>query len=171
MARKQLRESLIDKGWKKEEVDKAIKTMYSEEPTKHDYISNPNKILYWSTLLIAIVGNLVISLVLVPFFLVLSNLVLYFIIFVIGLTFGALFNMLVRDIQTIDPTHHVIAGVFLPALSLINIIVVVDFANKFNSVLKISSFSQNPYVVSVVYVVSFMLPYLIDQGFLAKRKK
>ena len=170
MARKQLKESLLEKGWKKEEVEKALKTMYTEEPKKKEFPEHANKILYWSTLILAIIGNFIISLVLVPFLLVMPSIALYFIIAIIGLTFGSLFNMLVRDLEAIDPRHHVIAGVFLPSFSLINIITVVNFANKFNSALNISPFFQNPIIVSAVYVICFMLPYLVDQGILSRGK-
>lgn len=171
MAKKQLSESLIQKGWKKEEVEKAMKTMYSAEPKKDIHDLQVNRILYWSTLLIAIIGNLVVSVVLVPFLLVLSSLPLYFVIFIIGLTFGALFNLLIRDIAYIDPRHHIIAGVFLPAIAIVTIVTVVNFANKFNTALKISPFHQNAIIVSTVYVIGFLIPYLIDRGILNFRKR
>ncbi|MBW3011597.1 hypothetical protein KY311_00265 [Candidatus Woesearchaeota archaeon] len=171
MARKPLSESLLDKGWKKEEVEEAMSTLYSKEPQKEITHKSMSRILYWSTLIVAIIGNFIVSLVLVPFLLVLSSLTLYFIIFVIGVSFGSLFNLLIRDIEYIDPSHHVIAGVFLPAIAIVTIIAVVNFANQFNVVLHVSPFHQNPIIVSTTYVIAFLLPYVIDQGFLKIRKK
>jgi hypothetical protein len=168
MPKKELRESLLEKGWKVEEVEKALDTLYRIEPKKEKHHKKMNRILYWSTLVLVIVANTVVSIVMVPFLLILSRLSLYFIISVLGLVFGALFNLLIRDIEHIDPRHHIIAGIFLPAIAIVNIYVMVNFANRFNEALNISPVHQNPVIVSAVYVIAFLLPYVIDQGFVQK---
>jgi hypothetical protein len=172
MVKKELRQSLLEKGWTETEVNKALDTLYSEDKTKQVlHAKKMNRVLYWSTLVLVIIANTLVSIVMVPILLVMSNLVLYFIIAVLGLTFGALFNLLIRDIENIDPRHHVIAGIFLPAIAVVNIYSMVTFSNKFGQILQISHLQQNPWIVSLVYVVAFLLPYVIDQGFLQKMLK
>jgi len=171
MPKKELGESLLEKGWSKEEVEKALETLYREEPKKEKHRKKMNRILYWSTLILVIIANTIVSIVMVPFLLVLSHASLYFIVAVLGLTFGALFNLLIRDIEHVDPRHHVIAGIFLPTIAIINIYVMVNFANRFNEALQISPIHQNPIIVSAVYVIAFLLPYIIDQGFIQKLLK
>jgi hypothetical protein len=168
MPKKELRESLLEKGWTEEEVEKALDTLYEEQPKKEKHHKKMNRILYWSTLVLVIIGNTIVSIVMVPFLLVLSSISLYFVISVMGLIFGSLFNLLIRDIEHVDPRHHVIAGVFLPAIAIINIYVMVNFANMFNQALNISHIHQNPLLVSAAYVIAFLLPYVIDQGFIQK---
>lgn len=168
MPKKELRESLLEKGWTAEEVEKALNTLYSDEPGKAKHDEKMNRILYWSTLVLVVIANTVVSIIMVPFLLVLSNIALYFVIAVLGLVFGALFNLLIRDIEHVDPKHHIVAGVFLPAIAIINIYVMVSFANRFNEVLNISHIRQNPIIVSAVYVIAFLLPYIIDNGFVQK---
>jgi hypothetical protein len=168
MPKKELKQSLLEKGWSLEEVEKALDTVYRDEPKKEKHRKKMNRILYWSTLILVIVANTIVSIIMVPFLLVLSTFSLYFIIGILGLVLGSLFNLLIRDIEHVDPKHHVVAGVFLPAIAIVNIYIMVNFANRFNEALNISPIHQNPIIVSLIYVIAFLLPYVIDHGFLAK---
>ncbi len=171
MPKKELKESLLEKGWTLEEVEKALDTLYRAEPKKEKHHKKMNRILYWSTLILVIIANSIVSVVMVPFLLILPHLSLYFIIVILGLVFGSLFNLLIRDIEHIDPRHHIVAGIFLPALAIVNIYIMVSFANSFGSALDISAIQQNPIIVSALYVTAFLLPYVIDQGLLQRLLK
>ncbi|MBI4738010.1 hypothetical protein HY772_00305 [Candidatus Woesearchaeota archaeon] len=157
---KSLRQKLIEKGWQEAEIDRTLDILYSEEKQeKHArfaHFSSP--IIYWAGLLVAIVGNLLISVVFIPFLMILNSVQLYIILGSMGAIFGAMFNLLLRDIEHIDAKHHVMAGVFIPSIALITIFVMVTLANRFNAIIK-NPVQHNPYVLSVIYVLAFSAAY------------
>ncbi len=155
-----MEEKLREKGWSEEEIKQAMNIMYSKEKEKKRtlYKKSMNPVLYWAGLLMAIIGNLLIGVVLVPLMLVLSSTFLYVIIAILGIGFGSMFHLLLNDIEHIDQRHHVIAGVFLPAIALITIYVIVDVVNYLSRALNIPSL-HSPIILSVIYVVSFTVPY------------
>ncbi len=157
---KSFEERMKEKGWSEEEISHAMEIMYSKEKEgKHViYTKNMNPILYWLSLIIAIIGNLFISIILIPFLLVLSSYQLYFVIVVLALTFGTIFNFLINAIEHIETTHHIIAGAFIPAIAVITVFVMVNVSNKLSVVFQ-SPIHQNPVLVSILYVVAFILPY------------
>lgn len=159
---KTLRQKLEEKNWTKEEIDKALGILYSKEKQEKHMIFPKfmSPVVYWVALIVAIIGNLMISIVLIPFLLVLTHLQLYIVIIVLGASFGAFFNLIIRDIEHVDYHHHIIAGVFIPTLAVINIYIIVTLANRIGTELIKTNITQNAVYVSVVYVIAFIMPYL-----------
>jgi hypothetical protein len=157
---KSLRQKLMEKGWSDEDIEHTLGILYSEEKQeKHaKYAEFSSPIIYWAGLLIAIVGNLLISVVFVPFLMILNSFQLYIIMGMMGAIFGAMFNLLLRDIEHVDAKHHVMAGVFIPAVALVTVFVMVTLANTFNTIIK-SPVQHNPFIISAVYVLAFSAPY------------
>lgn len=161
---KNLEEKLIKKGWERKYIDKAVKIF--NEDNKHPLIKKLDKVVYWTALMIVIAGNFLISTVLIPFIITISNsIALGIIIFSISLTFGYLFNVLLKDIESIDNSIHIISGFFLPSISLINVYIMTNVSNHFMKLLNYNS-KHNPYLIGIIYILAFMTPYLIDKLFL-----
>ncbi len=158
-----LREKLEKKGWSKEEIDKTLRILEKAEEKKRPAMLILDKLVYWVALLLAIGGNFVISVVLIPLLLTIqSATALYFIIFILAIAFGLLFSLLLGDIGTLNKQRMVVAGVFIPVIAIINIFVVVYIANFISQ--RFEEFTlHNPYMVSIIYVISFSLPYLIQK--------
>ncbi|PIN86444.1 hypothetical protein COV19_04775 [Candidatus Woesearchaeota archaeon CG10_big_fil_rev_8_21_14_0_10_44_13] len=155
-----LRNNLLKRGWAKEEVDRAMNIMNSEEKRlKHiRYNVGTNFVVYWAVLLVLTIANFLVSIMLIPFLLVMKPFLVEIIVGVMGLVFGLLFNLVIRDIEHIETKHHLAAAVFIPAIAIINIFVVVNVANAITARIKIP-LAQNPIFVSLIYVVMFLLPY------------
>ncbi|MBI5397895.1 hypothetical protein HZB03_00385 [Candidatus Woesearchaeota archaeon] len=157
---KSLRQKLIEKGWQEEDINRTLDILFSEDKqekhARYAHFSSP--IIYWAGLLVAIIGNLLISVVFIPFLMILNSVQLYIIMGSMGAIFGAMFNLLLRDIEHVDAKHHVMAGVFIPSIALITVFVMVTLANTFNAIIK-SPVQHNPYVISVIYVLAFSAPY------------
>ncbi|MBI2128949.1 hypothetical protein HYU07_01795 [Candidatus Woesearchaeota archaeon] len=149
-----LQQRLKQKGWSDAEVARVSNVFGRKEPKK-------GKFVYWFSLVVAIAGNGILSVVLVPFLLALKGFFLYAIIVIISLAFGSLFNLLLKDIETADEKQHVIAWIFIPALAIINIYFMTDMSNYLIKLLKLTNPLQDPFLVSIVYVFSFSMPYLI----------
>ena len=158
-----LREKLEKKGWSKEEIAKTLNILEKAEEKKRPALQMLDKLVYWIALLLAIGGNLVISVVLIPLLLTIkSATALYLIIIVLAIAFGLLFNLLISDVSALNKERVVVAGIFIPTIAIINIFVVVYISNQIST--RFQEFSlHNPFIVSALYVVSFSLPYIIQK--------
>ena len=119
-----------------------------------------SEILYWMSLLIIIIATLVLSIVLIPLILILEPVPLYALILLLGITFGTVFAILVNDIKGLQMHHHVLALLFLPVLSLMNMLVVVTIATKIANILKLTV-AADPIIVALVYTAALLVPYLV----------
>lgn len=118
-------------------------------------------IAFWMALIIAIAGNLIISVIMVPFLLLLKGIGLYFTIFIVGGAFGLLFNVLIGYIEKLGQGQHIIAGAFIPALAVINIWLITKLSNQLELLLALPTPAHNPITTSLTYVIAFTLPYII----------
>jgi len=159
----QLKHNLKRKGWHEDDINKVLDILYSEEKSKkHEYYKREmNKIVYWSSLLVLAIANLVIAIVLIPILIVFtSSFALYTIIIVTAFFFGILVNILITDVEHIERKHHLFAFVFIPVIGLITFIISVSIANSVSAMLEMN-LEHNPIVVGLVYVVVFIIPYVI----------
>ena len=106
------------------------------------------------------IANFMISVILIPFLLVMQDIYLYAVVVVLGLVFGFIFNFLITDIEHLETRHHVFAGTFIPLIGIIDIFIMITISNDIARVFKLMTHSNALYV-AIVYVVSFMLPYII----------
>lgn len=154
-----IEERLKAKGWTQEEIDKAMNIMESDKARFSAPTKKLNKVLYWTSLFIAILGNFIIAIAMVPILLFVGELPLYIILAIIGVSFGALYTIIIRDIEFIDPQHHIVAGLFLPAVSITFMVVVVKLVNDLAKSQPEVFLQQNVLLIPLVYVVFFMAPY------------
>lgn len=172
MVDQKLIQKLRDKGWTEEDINNTVKIMERIENASGGHQKRFNVVLYWAVLFIAILGNFILSVVLIPFLLVLSNYQLYFIILLVGASFGLLFNIIIREIEYLDTKNHIIPGIFIPAIAIINISIMTDLSNYLMKVSNIDNTPHNPFAISIIYVVFFIIPYLIHKTVeLAKKQK
>ena len=157
---KSLASRLREKGWTQEEIDHAVAIIDESKKHKPKITVVLDQLVYWIALILAIIGNIVLSVVLIPFLLVLNNIQLYIFVVILASSFGLLFSQILKDIEGLDKKHHVIAGIFIPALALINVYVMVNLANYLDKIFKLSKVEHNPVLISIVYVVFFIFPYI-----------
>ncbi len=166
-----LKNRLKKKGWTDNDINKAIaiiKRGKNKTPKKIIFLDS---IVYWIVLFIALIGNFVVSIIFIPFLLVMQGLKLYIIILIIGFVFGVFFNFLIREIENIPNKDLVIAWVVLPLLTIINIVLIVKFSNYLQQSLGLSNIQHNPLLVGIVYVCAFIIPYIIKSFMLYKEEK
>jgi|TARA_B100001964_G_scaffold225533_1_gene273463 hypothetical protein len=156
---KNVKKYLIEKGWNKSDVNKTIKIIESAKKNKHPKIKLLDKAVYWISLIIAIIGNFIISVALVPLLLALSGMRLYLIIITLGFAFGLLFELLIRGIEHLETKHHIFLSIIIPIITLINFIIISNNIKKFIGIEN----PQNPIMTGAVYAIAFILPYIIYQ--------
>lgn len=160
-----IHEKLKKRGWTKREIDKTLKIVREAKKNKHPAIKFLDKIVYWLSLIVAIIGNFIIAVVLIPFLLTLNSFQLYLIIVTIGIAFGLLFELLIRSITHLRTGHHLFFGFLMPIVAIINIFIITNIANYFEKVFLIKNV-HSPLVVAIVYAVAFIMPYAVYHLFL-----
>jgi len=146
------------------DLDFALKTekiIRDAEVSKPSWVRNIDVALYWVFLFLVIIGNFVVSVVLVPFFLVFSGIALYFSLFFVGLSFGWLFGFILDSLERMQTRQHIIWSIFIPALALINVAIFAILSNKLIILLKLSTPPHNPFFVGAFYVLGYVLPSAI----------
>jgi len=151
---------LTEKGWKKKEIDKALAII--KKTQKHPHIKILDKAVFWFSLFTAIIGNFIISIALIPALLALKNFPLYLVIITLGVSFGLLFDLLIRSIENLTARHHLLLATFIPTLAILNFIIISVNMKYFTGL----NNPQNPFLTGAAYTISFILPYIIYQLFL-----
>lgn len=150
---------LAEKGWNEQQIHRAQTILDRAEP--HDVFFS--KIVFWSAILVIIFANLLVSLILIPFLIIFNNLILYSIIILLAGAIGFLYNYLITDIGHLERKHHVAASIIIPLLALANMIVMIYISNRFIQDLKVKNPLHDPWLISIIFVLAFILPFLIDQ--------
>ncbi len=148
----------FENKWNSSEIKKAGAIF--EKINQHDLFAS--KLVFASALIVIIFANLIVSLILIPFLIVLNKLILYFIIIILGGTIGFLYNFLINDINHLEKKHHLLAGIIIPLLALANLMIMVLISNRFISELNINNQQHNPLMIAIVFTIAFILPYIID---------
>jgi len=160
-----IRNYLLEKGWKRKDIESAIKIIRHAKKHKHPKIKLLDKAIYWISLAVAIAGNFIISIALMPFLLVLSGFSLFLFVIALGLSFGLLFELLVRGIENLEVKHHLFLGITIPVVALASFVIISDNLKK---LIGIES-PHDPIIVGAVYGISFILPYISYHIFLKNR--
>jgi len=153
--------SLLRKGFSKKEAKKTIEIIKKAKKHKSPRIKFLDTIVYWALLIVAIIGNLVISIILIPFLLAFKKIPLYSTIFVLAIMFGYLFDQLIRQIDHLENKQHIIAWIFIPTFAIMNIHYITSFSNHITETLRLPLSLNSPLLVSTIYTLSFILPYTV----------
>lgn len=148
-----------DRKWTDEHIEKTLEIIEKSKENKTKGIRFLDTVVYWAVLIVAIIGNIILSIILIPFMLVLKHFLLYIVIFVLAFVFGLFFDLLLREIEHLDQPHHIIAGLFIPALAIINVFYMTTFANYLTKTIQLNNI-HNPILVGFVYTIAFIAPYL-----------
>ncbi|MBW2989254.1 hypothetical protein KY358_02950 [Candidatus Woesearchaeota archaeon] len=155
-------EGLLKKGFSKEEASRTIKILRKAEEQKPSGLRFLDTVIYWVLLIVAIIGNMVIAVILVPFLLTFKRVPLYLTIIILAAMFGFLFDQLIRDIKNLENKHMIVAWAFIPALATINTYYMTSFSNHLTRTFDLALPPHSPVIVSLAYVSAFMLPYILQ---------
>lgn len=153
-------ERLQKRGWSKKEVDKAVGIIRNAKQNKTRDNIFLEKRIYWVLLVLVAAANFAISVALMPVLVTLRGALLYFVIFVLGIVFGLLFELVIRSIEHLEKRHHLFLAILIPLIALASIFVISRTSNDLTVMLGFKNM-HNPVIVAVVYAASFVLPYII----------
>ena len=143
-------------GWEKKEIEKAVQLISNAKKTNTEF-KFLEKRVFWILLVVLVAANFAISVGLVPALIALKGAFLYLIIIVLGISFGFLFELVIRSIEHLQAKHHIALAIFIPAVALANFFIISN-ATGLNS----------PLSASLVYAVSFTIPYVFYRFVLKK---
>lgn len=155
-----LRAELIKKGWTIDEIEASINILSRAPQARSRFVRTLDRMVFWINLVLALAGNFVVSVVMIPFMLFVPWMYLYPALLVVGLTFGALYNMIVFDIERIEDAPKIFVGPFLLGIALINIFIITTLNNLLATRIGFVKGLHAPLLVALVYTVGFMGPYV-----------
>lgn len=156
-----MKEKIAKKPWPVHIKKRTIEALERAKTKKTPKLLFLDELVYFVLLFLGIIGNFIISVVLVPFMLVLSGIYLYITLFIIGLAFGALINVMLIEIHKIEQRVHIMPGVLMAALALINVYIMARLANLLMIKLHLYTPQHSPIILSTSYVLAFLIPHFI----------
>lgn len=150
---------LEKRGWSAKEIQKAVGIIDTAKKVKTSESRFLEKRVYFVLLFLIVAANFAVSVALIPVLMALKGAYLYFIIIVLGVVFGLLFELVIRSIEHLERKHHLVLAFFIPMVALINAAAISQMSNKFGLAFGINNFHE-PLFVGLIYAVSFVLPYI-----------
>lgn len=155
--KQQHKSNLLKKGWTIREISRAESIL--ENKGWHDV--HFSKIVFWSALIVIVFANVIVSLVMIPFLIVLDSWVLLSILVLLAWMVGFLYNFLITDIGHLEHKHHLMATIIIPVVALINLFIVVITSNSLIGELGVEKSQNNPWLIAIVFAVAFTIPALL----------
>ena len=153
-------ETLLTRGFTKDEARKTVDVLKKGKDVP--LFEKADAWMNYVLLMVAIIGNMIIAIMLIPFLLAFKTIPLYIVIGLIALLFGYLFATIIKSLDQ-KAKGGVIAGLFLPAIALINSYFMVEFANFVTTTLTLPNEIHSPVTITAIYVASFVAPFLIHE--------
>lgn len=148
------------KGWNKKDIAEAVEIIKNAKQNKPSDVQFLEKRIYWILLIMIIAANFAISVALIPILMALRGIFLYFVVIVIGIVFGLLFELVIRSIEHLEQKHHVILAILIPLIALVNVFIISRISNDLTKTLNLRNF-HNSIIIAVIYAAFFVLPYII----------
>jgi len=160
MNTQQIAQDLRKKGWTEQEIQTTISAIQKAPEQKGKFTKFLDQIVYWFFLLLAILGNFISAVVLVPFMLLIAQpVLLYPVVVIVAASFGALMDNIIQDILEIPNAVKIMPELFLPAIALISVYIMVNLNNQIAELLQLPYGIHEPVLMGIIYTMGFMLPY------------
>ncbi|MDP3765178.1 MAG: hypothetical protein Q8R04_01575 [Nanoarchaeota archaeon] len=151
---------LEKRGWRKREIINAVEIIRNAKKNKPSDIKFLENRIYWILLVMIVVANFAISVAIMPLLIALRGMILYFVLVVLGIVLGLLFEVVIRSIEHLEKKHHVFLAILIPLIALANVFVISNISNDLTKTLNLTNV-HNSIIIAIVYAASFVLPYII----------
>ncbi|MEM2121170.1 MAG: hypothetical protein QXU20_00735 [Candidatus Woesearchaeota archaeon] len=155
-------EKLRAKGWSDAEIKRALEILNSAPKTSVPVFY---RIIYWIALFAAIIGNTFVAIILVPLLIILqikARPIVIILIFVLSVSFGALFNSLLKEIESFSKRTYIITNIFIPTLAFLNMFFMTNLTNYIITTFQIKTI-ENSFSIALLYGFLFILPFIISK--------
>ncbi|MBI2548492.1 hypothetical protein HYW21_04025 [Candidatus Woesearchaeota archaeon] len=160
---------LLQKGWSPEEIKTVLKHWRVAEARKHPSVRFLDASAYWFFVVILFFVHVGLQILLFPFLLSFPSLAVLLVILVLGIPFGYLTYTCVEEMKQFTKKKHVERIYVIPLIfAVITLSALTVIANKIKLLLHLQTSPQSIVMIVVVYVVSFILPFLLHEITLQK---
>lgn len=153
---------LKEKGWQEKELEYARHVMMDARVQKPRWHKILDESTLWFFFMLACLGNFAIIFLVSPLLVLFPNSALYGILMILGVSFGLLCELILRDIEHLFTGHHLyITYVMIPFVAIVGGLTILtkaelDLPNLF-------LISRHPITLSIIYTVSFLVPMFIGK--------
>ena len=151
---------LKKRGWSKKDISKAVEIIHNAKQLKTPDTRFLENRIYWILLVVLIAANFAISIALIPVLMALKGIPLYFVIIILGIVFGLLFELVIRSIEHLEKKRHLSLAILIPLTALLNIFIISNISNYLINTLSLTN-THNSITIALVYAASFVLPYIV----------
>lgn len=153
-------EKLRKRGWTEEEIEHVHGVIREAHAAKHPAYRFLEVATFWGMLFLVIVGVVAVSVLLVPALIMLDTLTILMILFLLGLSLGALFSIIIQDIEWLERKHHLFTFIILTGISLLPLWLIVSKMNALTIAYNLQE-AHNPWLLSGIFTLSILIPYVI----------
>jgi len=157
-----LLEQLKAKGWHEKELAYARQVMMDAHVKKPQWHKFLDESVLWFFFMLACLGNFAIVFLISPLLVLFPNSALYGIILILGVSFGLLCELILRDIEHLFTGHHLYVNyILVPFIAIVGALTI--FTNASAQLPNIFLISRHPLTLSIIYALSFMLPMIVHK--------
>jgi hypothetical protein len=121
-----------------------------------------DKIAFWIFLIISIITNFSLSFLIIFLIVFLQDPLLYFLIAIIGFSFGLFYSYMIHSMRCSLFIYHAYAKIFILLTGIINIIYIISTSTIIYSFLGFKNSIFNFLGVSITYFVFYLIPYFLE---------
>lgn len=152
--------NLKSKGWTQEEINhtRAVLLKATKERAPVYWMKFFERMSLWLFFIFIIGGAIIGAWLIKPFLIVLNKTGALIVICILGLFYGNLASFLVRDIENIQPHHHLLVSLCVPISAIITSIIISKQAAIVANIIK-TGVQHNPITLGITFTVSSFIPY------------
>jgi hypothetical protein len=124
-----------------------------KQHTGHDAIA------YWIFIFIVVIGNFVMSLLIIFLIILIDHPFLYAVAIILGLTSGIMYERLINGMSHIFTHHHVFAKLVVVLTAIVGVFYIVSCTELFFNIWGVKSNIVNHIGISVSYYCAYLIPY------------
>ena len=126
-------------------------------------LSQMNRVVFSAVLFALVLGNIIMAIALIPIILIVQGSWIYFIAIAAGLAYGMLFNFMIRDLRHLEQKHHFLAALLVLGSAALSFFLVFKITSFVAPLFKISQPEQHGLTIGLIYIASFLAPYIVDE--------
>jgi len=151
-------ERLREKGWSEEEIHhaKSIVKKIKKQRKKHPHKDLLGESVYWF-LVAAIIGSIIaLAYWTLPLFIFLPEKIFYPLLIIIGLSFGMLLWIVVKDLDHLEARHHAIISTLIPLTGGLSFSIILG---KYSELANSLGTDYNILSITLIFIFSYAAPY------------
>lgn len=151
---------LHKKGWSHREIREAEDLIKKGHKKKTRFVRILDKSIFWLFLFVMIIGNLFISVSIVPLLLFVKSIFAVIVILALACLLGFLFDLLINDIHNLTRKLYLFAGIIVTMSGFTFSLILTDIVNVIaeNSELNIY---HNPILIASLYTIALIIPHIL----------